>query len=177
MKWKNIDIGPAYYYITGTFTEWLPLFRREDVRGMVCEEITKTLEEQRAWLSAFVLMPDHLHLLTYLPEQGILHEFCKRWRGRSAIRILATLKAQGDDATLEVMARHANGKAQYAVWKEQPRALAIYSEQKLNAMVNYIHANPLRRRLVENPEDWVLSSYGFYEHGLEMVLPVRPWGL
>ncbi len=48
---------------------------------------------------------------------------------------------------LETMARHANGKASFAVWKEQVRALAIYSEKKLYVMVNYIHANPV-------PRDW-----------------------
>ncbi len=46
---------------------------------------------------------------------------------------------------LETMAGHANGKARFAVWKEQARALAIYSEEKLYAKVNYIHANPVSK--------------------------------
>jgi len=30
-KWKNIDIGAGYYYIAGTFTEWLALLKDTDV--------------------------------------------------------------------------------------------------------------------------------------------------
>ncbi len=72
------------------------------------------------------------------------------------------------------MARHANGKARFAVWKEQVRALAIYSEKKLYAMVNYIHANPVRRGLVMLPEEWSFSSWRFYECGEKVGLDVQP---
>ena len=63
------------------------------------------------------------------------------------------------------MGRHANGNSRYAVWKEQVRALAIYSEKKLYAMVNYIHGNPVRRGLVTHPGEWSFSSWRFYECG------------
>ena len=32
VKWKNIDIGAAYYCIMGTFTEWLPLFKNGEIQ-------------------------------------------------------------------------------------------------------------------------------------------------
>ena len=84
MKWKNFDIGAAYYYITGTFTEWLPLFKNAEVRSIVRDEITHALSECNACISAFVIMPDHLHMLVYLPDSKLLHRFNKLWRGRSA---------------------------------------------------------------------------------------------
>lgn len=52
------------------------------------------------------------------------------------------------------MVRHANGGSRCAVWKEQVRSLPIYTEKKLYAMVDYIHANPVRRKLVTHPEEW-----------------------
>lgn len=163
MKWKNIDIGACYYYITGTCTEWLPLLNNEAARRVVCEEIGTAFKECSGFLSAYVLMPDHVHLLAYLPDGKMLHRFNRRWRGRSARRIIELAKARNATKLLEVMAKHANGKSQYAAWKEQTRDLAIWSKQKLYAMVNYIHANPVRRRLVEHPGDWALSSWRFYE--------------
>ena len=44
MKWKNVDIGAAYYYITGTCTEWLPLLNNPCAREVVCEEIAAALD-------------------------------------------------------------------------------------------------------------------------------------
>jgi hypothetical protein len=60
------------------------------------------------------------------------------------------------------------------VWKEQVRALSIYSRKKRYAMVGYIHANPVRRKLVVRPEDWAFSSSRFYERGERCGLVVEP---
>ena len=174
MKWKNIDTGAGYYYITGTFVEWLPLFNNAGVRDIVCEEIARALDERGGCVSAFVLMPDHLHLLVYLPDGGQLHRFNRRWRGRSAQRIIHQAEELNAAKVLGVMEHHANGKSQYAVWKEQVRALSIYSRPKLYAMVDYIHANPVRRKLVEQPGDWAYSSSQFYERGEQFGLVVEP---
>ena len=176
VKWRNIDAGAGYYYITATFTEWLPLFNNADVRDIVCREIVKAVAECNGSISAFVLMPDHLHLLVYLPADQ-LSRFNRRWRGRSAQRIIAYAEGRGSTKILDVMAKHANGKSRYAVWKEQARTLAIWSEKKLHAMVNYIHANPVRRKLVAQPDEWRFSSWLFYETGERVELDVTPISL
>ncbi len=54
MKWKNIDIGPGYYYITGTVTQWLPLLSRPDIRQMVYEDIAAAARVCGASITAFV---------------------------------------------------------------------------------------------------------------------------
>lgn len=174
MKWKNIDIGAAYYYITATFTEWLPLLKKAEVREIVCDEITRALKECGGAVSAFTLMPDHLHLLVYLPDGGRLHRFNMLWRGRSARRITQYAERRGSTKILETMSRHANGRRRYAVWKEQVRCLPVSEEKKLYAMVNYIHANPVRRKLVEHPGDWEHSSWRFYERAERVGLDVQP---
>ena len=91
MKWKNIDVGAAYYYVTGTITEWLPLLNRADILRRVCDDIKVALEACGGTLAAFVIMPDHLHLLVYLPDNGLLHKFIKLWRGRSGRHIPKTV--------------------------------------------------------------------------------------
>jgi REP element-mobilizing transposase RayT len=177
MKWKNIDIGPAYYYITGTITEWLPLLGREEIRCLVCDDITAACETCGASVAAYVIMPDHMHLLVGLPQKDTLHKFCKLWRGRSGRHIPRLLEKQNDIESLQVLAKHANGGCRYAAWKEQVRALAVWTRPKLYTMVNYIHANPVRRGLVQLPGDWDHSSYRFYESGKPVdlaIVPVEP---
>jgi len=173
MKWKNIDAGPGRYYITATFTEWLPLLKYAEIRQVIIEEIEKALDETKASLSAFVLMPDHLHLLVYLPEEGLLHKFIKLWRGRSARRIIDLLILKKKSRILDVLSRHARSQSKYALWKEQVRALAVSEDKKGKEKMEYIHANPVRRGLVNSPEDWKFSSFRFYEYGEDVILPVK----
>lgn len=174
MKWKNIDIGACYYHITATLVEWLPLLACADIRGIVCQEISRELEECGAALSAYVLMPDHLHMLVYLPDSAMLHRFNRRWRGRSARRIIDLELAHGEPQLLEVMSKHANGNATYAVWKEQVRALVIWNEKKVYSTIDYIHNNPVRRGLARDPSEWEHSSFAFYEKGQAGELHVTP---
>jgi len=176
MKWRNLDLGAGYYYITGTFVEWLPLLRRKDVRDIVSAEIARGLARCQGSVTAFVLMPDHLHLVVYLPRQGILHGFNRHWRGRSARMIIDMLQQQGDRQTLGVLARHANGQCRYAVWKEQVRCLPVVTERKLVSLVAYVHANPVRRGLADSADNWPFSSLRFYERGERVCLDVVPWG-
>ena len=163
MKWQNIDAGEGYYYITGTLVEWQPLFYRTEVRDVLIQEIRVALRRYSASLAAFVIMPEHVHLLLHLPSKYTLHKFCKCWRGRSARRIIDYFVMQGEQQILDIFAKHANGKCKYSAWKEQPRALAIYTTPKLREKIDYIHANPVRRGLVQSPEEWPHSSYQFYE--------------
>ena len=38
----------------------------------------------------------------------------------------------------------------------------LFSRKKIIEKIVYIHDNPIRKGLVENPEDWVWSSAGFW---------------
>ena len=44
-------------------------------------------------------------------------------------------------------------------------------------MINYIHYNPVRKGLVENPADWRWSSYNYYEKGDCTIIKIdqMPW--
>ncbi|MGH9359832.1 MAG: hypothetical protein ACRD1O_11760 [Terriglobia bacterium] len=38
----------------------------------------------------------------------------------------------------------------------------IWSQTKILEKLDYMHANPVRRRLVEYPEQWAWSSFRYY---------------
>jgi putative transposase len=163
VKWKNIDAGPSYYYITATVTEWLPLLQRPSIRSIVCPSIRDALDQCGGSMAAYVIMPDHLHLLVWLPESGLLHRFNKLWRGCSGRRIPQLLERQGDRQSLAVLAAHARSGCRYATWKEQVRAVAVWSKRQLHVKIAYTHANPIRKGFVSTPGEWLHSSWRFYE--------------
>ena len=44
-------------------------------------------------------------------------------------------------------------------WTERPRVLPVYSDRVMRVKTGYIHQNPVRRGLVELPEEWPHSSF------------------
>jgi hypothetical protein len=58
-----------------------------------------------------------------------------------------------------------HGHAKYHVWQRRSFDMNIYSEKKRLEKLDYMHANPVKRRLVKKPGDWPWSSWRFYYLG------------
>jgi REP element-mobilizing transposase RayT len=50
-----------------------------------------------------------------------------------------------------------------AFWQARFYDFNVYSRAKVIEKLNYMHANPVVRELVEHPKDWPWSSWSFYE--------------
>ncbi|HUL33752.1 MAG TPA: hypothetical protein VL128_07705 [Candidatus Eisenbacteria bacterium] len=48
------------------------------------------------------------------------------------------------------------------MWQARFHDFNVYSEGKKKEKLNYMHANPVKRGLVEHPGDWAWSSWTFY---------------
>jgi putative transposase len=50
-------------------------------------------------------------------------------------------------------------------WQPRYYDFNVFSEEKRIEKLNYMHWNPMKPGLVERPEDWLWSSYRFYQTG------------
>ena len=67
------------------------------------------------------------------------------------------------------------GQELEAFWQERFYDFNVFRPGKLKEKLNYMHANPVVRGLVEHPKDWPWSSWGFYfqtKRGLVEIDPV-----
>ena len=60
-------------------------------------------------------------------------------------------------------------RSTYQVWQEGFHPQQIVSEEMLHQKVNYLHHNPVRIGVVEQPEDWVYSSARDYAGGKGLI--------
>jgi len=67
-------------------------------------------------------------------------------------------KAQGQQFSGESLAVE-------AFWQSRFYDFNVYSHGKKMEELNYMHANPVIRRLVEHPKDWQWSSLSVYRKG------------
>ena len=111
-------------------------------------------------LWAYVFMPEHVHLLIQ-PNEGvtvsaILHNL-KPAVTHEALRWVREHRP----AFLEQMKdRQPNGKCFYRFWQRGGGYdRNIWTIQELYEKIDYIHANPVRRGLVEHPGDWPWSGW------------------
>jgi len=60
------------------------------------------------------------------------------------------------------------------IWTTRGIDVNIHTPQKLRDKLDYCHANPVQRGLVDRPEQWTWSSYAYYQK-LDTVPMAMDW--
>jgi hypothetical protein len=58
-------------------------------------------------------------------------------------------------------------------WQAHYYDFNVWTEEKRIEKLRYIHRNPVRRGLVQTPEDWAWSSFRHYVSGAESVVEIE----
>jgi len=147
---------PAYYF-TSVAHNRLPIFRTDSLKLILCNAFKEARENHGTLILAYVVMPDHTHLLVYSERE--MEEALRLLNGISARRVIQYLKDNNFESSLfklRGMTRARNHK--HSVWQHHPDSLEIFGEDTFRQKVEYIHMNPVRAGLVEHPSDYRFSS-------------------
>ena len=55
-----------------------------------------------------------------------------------------------------------HGDSRYRVWQRRFYPYGVYAEKKRLEKLNYMHNNPVKRGLVDSPEQWPWSGFRFH---------------
>ena|SRR5688572_20143680 len=148
--------SPALY-ITIVTKDRLPVFRTDHMKQVLCHAINEARRSAHFLLFGYVIMLDHLHLLTSRPSTT--SEVLRVLKGISARRVIDYLKESSyasSLAKLQHQERERNYK--YSLWQTEKNVLPVFSEGMFMEKVNYIHQNPVRGGLVQQALDYRWSS-------------------
>jgi len=141
------------HFITFSCYARKPILGTPVRRELLAQILEQTRRRYRFIVAGYVIMPEHVHLLITEPQAGdpsvvmkvIKERFTRILRSRQLYRA--------------------------PVWEKRFYDFNVWSDAKRIEKVRYIHRDPVRRGLVEKPEDWVWSSFRSYASGEEG--PVR----
>jgi|ERR1041385_2239624 REP element-mobilizing transposase RayT len=144
-------------YITIVAKDRLLVFQSEAIKLITCRALNEAREGGGFLLFAYVIMPNHLHLVTNCPNTSA--DVLRRVKGLTARRVIDYLKEQGYQTSLAKL-RHEDWKRKhsYSLWQQEKNVLPIFSEAMFMQKVNYIHLNPVRAELVDRAVDYRWSS-------------------
>jgi putative transposase len=160
-RWN--EVGDAHE-LTFTCYRRLPLLAKDRTRDWMIAAIRRAREKYAFDLWAYVIMPEHVHLLIR-PRRAnydisriltALKWPVSRWA-------LAHLRRYAPNWIERLTERRPGGRPTAHFW--QPGGgfdRNVDHEQTALAMIDYIHRNPVRRELVRTPEEWPWSSARWY---------------
>jgi REP element-mobilizing transposase RayT len=153
-KWSNLNLPEALHFVTGNFLDRVPVFKQEKCCEAFIDVLSTLLSEWPCRLIAYVLMPDHFHLIVN-PQDGRIKEFTGQLKSLSAKAIVRT--SRGIQFTL------CPDESSHIVWQDSFKAVPLWSAWMIWQKINYIHANPVKAGLVSAAKNYRWSSFqSFY---------------
>ena len=108
-------------------------------------------------IHAYVLMPEHFHLLLTIPDVASISSYMRDLKKRTAYEYF---KRGGSDL--------------HRFWEHRFDDVYIYSHDIFITKLNYIHYNPVRAGFSKLPEDWPYSSANYYTNGEKSIIQIDP---
>ena len=110
-------------------------------------------------------MPDHFHFISN-PADGRIKEFCRDLKSKTA----------KDIVKVSQRFRFPKTKDGHQVWQQSFQSKPLWSGWMIKQKINYIHANPVKARLVRTARDYYWSGFrSFYSQGDEPLAVDHDW--
>jgi putative transposase len=142
----------------------LPLLTNDDWRSRLSKCIDTAGHETGIELVAFVYMPEHVHLLVYpLHNDSSISLYLARVKQPYSKLIKTILTESRAPLLKRLRIAERPDKTCFRYWQEGPGFdRNVYSPAAIDASLDYIHTNPVKRGLCRRAVDWKWSSARFY---------------
>ena len=127
------------YHVVSTTRGRESIFSDSDCAELVVEAI-QFVRRERAYVLAYVVMPEHLHALLVPRDNTSISRVMQSIKGYSARIVNEKLGRRGP------------------LWQRSFYDRMIRNEQQLLETVSYVHMNPVVAGLVKKPEEYPYSS-------------------
>jgi putative transposase len=131
------------------------------------DQFVRTLDEVRSRhafkLIGYVVMPEHVHLPLSEPKKSTPSKALQVLKQK----VSRTLRGKGRKLAPGQLSLPFPGvpKEAPAFWQRRFYDFNVWSAEKLREKLEYMHANPVKRKLVVHPKDWSWSGWSYYAKG------------
>ncbi|MBT6158266.1 MAG: hypothetical protein HOL01_05445 [Planctomycetaceae bacterium] len=159
---KNFNDPGHAHELTFTCYRGFPFLARERTRRWLADAIDEARFEWHFDLWAYVVMPEHVHLVVHPRETeydiAAIRKAIKAPVGSAAIDWLKTNAPEW----LPRITRKRGGETERLFWQSGGgHDRNIIEPATLMRMIDYVHANPVRKGFVERASEWEWSSAAF----------------
>jgi putative transposase len=148
------------HFLTFSCYQRLPLLGTADARNLFVEELARVRQEYEFSLIGYVVMPNHVHLLLSEPAKGTPSTVLQMLKQRVSRKMRRTPQCLPKTPPWTVPPEFIGDLPRF--WHSRFYDFNVYSHEKINEKLDYMHANPVTRALVRHPKDWPWSSFSFY---------------
>jgi REP-associated tyrosine transposase len=162
------------HFITCSCYRRLPLFASVRWKNLFVRIVDQVRDRYGFALAGYVVMPEHIHLLISEPAKGTASTILQVLKQRVSRRLRRKSRSRTGAAQLSLrFSRNHNALPHF--WQPRFYDFNVWSQKKKVEKLQYMHMNPLKRKLVAHPKDWPWSSVSFYAGKDSGLVRIDPW--
>ena len=152
MPWglKRYQQARDLHFVTFSCHQRKPYLGSRMARSLFEDSLEAMRQRYDFLVAGYVVMPEHVHLLVSEPPETQLATALKS--------IKLSIAKQSE---------------QRPFWQPRYYDFNVFTERKRAEKLRYMHRNPVKRGLVEQPEDWPWSSFRHYLTGEEGAVEIE----
>ena len=160
----------ATHFLTFTIMGWIDIFSRQRYRDIILESFNFCQAQKNLRIGAYVIMTNHIHTI-WTATNNNLSDIVRDFKTFTSKAILASIEAEQESRRdwllymFHYYANRTNANDNFKVWTGNNHPEEIHGESFLRTKLNYIHQNPVKAGLVEEPSHYLYSSAANYERG------------
>ena len=139
LRQHRLKDAPGIFFVTKSLRPKKPVLTLE-LRGLIVDAFAFAVQQERIFLRAFVVMPDHWHALLGIREPWTLPRFMHSLMSHVGARTSAHLAKNGTE------------------WQDGYYETLIKTARQFTYVAIYIEENPMKKGWVATRELWEHSS-------------------
>ncbi len=162
---KKNKISASYnYFLTLTVVDWIDIFTRPKYRHIIVDALIYGQNNKGLIIYGWCLMSNHLHLIAGAKDGFSLSDIIRDLKKYTSKKIIQAIKEGVESRRdwmlnrFEFAGRYDKKIKEYRFWQEGNEGKEIHTTEFLIQKLNYIHENPVKAEIVDNPEDYRYSS-------------------
>ena len=150
------------HFVTFRYAGKRKLLDHPAPRQIVISALGGLVDKGKVEVSAFVIMPDHVHALLWYPDGDTGHSsVVQTWKRLSSHYLLKHFDRHSPGFSKQLLVKR-NDREIHALWTRRFYDKNVDSHKKVKEAIEYIHNNPVKAGLVADICDWSWSSAPWY---------------
>ena len=170
-KLRHFDNLGTARFVTFSCHNQLPLLEPDWAKEIFLHELESARTKYGFKILAYVIMPEHVHLVIDPLGEIELGRVIGEIKSRSAREIASEMR-RIDETSLENLRTRKDGEERIAFWKPRCYDHNCRTNDTVIEKITYCHNNPVKRGLVSSPDKWCWSSYRAWAGHSDVVLKV-----
>jgi len=156
----NKENENSMHFLTLTIIEWIDIFSKPEYFQVIIDSFKYCCKNKGLLLYEYVIMTNHIHLIARAKESSKLSQIISDFKKYTTREILKLLKKDNRKYILNLIRNSFAKKKGYEkqIWQRENYPEVITSERFLRQKIKYIYNNPVKKKYVVRPEDWLYSS-------------------